>query len=175
MYNVPFPPYKEGYPHMQESSGNGRAHMTPHDDALINQINDAKGVLMVERERLMEEVADLDHSIKRYDKALKALTESWEPKAQPQKKVRNRTRETALAGLARSESWPVLREQIIAFAREHEQVTQAEFRKYYDDDITSGKASLAFELLRREDVLRVSGFDGNLKFFRLTKEALNAE
>ncbi len=162
---------------MQDNMDNGHAP-DQYDNALISEIEDRMGVLDTKRELLMEQVAAIDFDLKRYEKAIKALEgmPKEPPKVKPNTAAQKRTKDqraTALKTLARSEMWPGLREQIIAHAREHEEFTQTQFRKVYD--IPSPKASLAFELLRQEKVLRLARVDGNFKYYRLTEAHINAE
>jgi len=149
------------------------------DDDLINEIHDRMGSLDVHRGYLLDQVADVERALKRYERALKALGDpayATEPKqVKPNTHAAQRSAQqkaSAMKSMARSDTWPHLREAIIAYAHEHEEFRQVDFRDGYD--ITSSKSSTAFNLLREENVLRISRVDGNSKFYRLTKEALDA-
>ena len=61
------------------------------------------------------------------------------------------------------------------FAADHEEFRQVDFRAsgLEGANITSSISSTVFERLRQENVLRIARQDGNHKFYRLTREALN--
>ena len=161
---------------MQGHSDNGAPDsVLMYDQSILNEIEDVLNALDAERDALMTQIAGLDRTIKRYEKARRALEgEPTAPKVNPAKERSVKQRATALKGLARSDTWPSLREMIITYGHHHTEFTQSEFRKEHGG-VSSGKSSLAFELLREENVLRVARIDGNFKYYRLTKEAINAQ
>ena len=65
---------------------------------------------------------------------------------------------------------------MLEFAEDHEEFRQVDIRTLPGIDPTVAKSSmmaLAFEALRQEGVIRFARQDGNNKFFRLTRQAMN--
>jgi hypothetical protein len=115
--------------------------------------------------------------LRTYEKALAALT--GEPKKAGRPKQgqsgESRTKPSKLSEERIGEIETLVR----AYAADHEEFRQVDLRAAYSQlpsggTMTSGMSALAFEELRQRNVLRVSRIEGNSKFYRLTREALNA-
>lgn len=153
---------------MQDSNG----HAPMFDQGLITDIRDRIGALNVRRDELKEQLSELDAAVKRYEKAILALepVEKKDWKGGPKYRS-DKQRTAAMRNMRNSQAWPEIREAIISYAHDHDEFTQADFREGWD--MTSGKSSIAFRILHEEEnTLRIARIDGNKKYYRLTKEAL---
>lgn len=68
---------------------------------------------------------------------------------------------------------------IRAYAADHEEFRQVDVRSAHGvlesgGTFSSGMSAMAFEELRQRNVIRVARQDGNSKYYRLTREALNS-
>jgi len=111
--------------------------------------------------------------LRQAEKALAAF--QGEPRKAGRPKSPSRTAPAKLSEERISEIEAVVRE----YAEDHEEFRQVDLRSAYGKlpsggTLTSGISAIAFEELRQRNVIRVARQDGNSKFYRLTREALNA-
>jgi hypothetical protein len=71
-----------------------------------------------------------------------------------------------------------IREIVLEYAADHEEFRQVDIRTQPGLEgamVTSSVMTTAFNRLRQENVIRLARQEGNSKWFRLTREALNAQ
>jgi hypothetical protein len=151
---------------------NGTAPM-PEAEAIIAQLRElvvTRQTALAEHDRLRSQIVN---ELRTYEKALQAL--QGEPRKAGRPKGQSRTAPSKLSDERLAEIERIVRE----FAADHEEFRQVDIRSAYGTlpsggTMTSGMSAIAFEALRQRNVIRVARQDGNSKFYRLTREALNA-
>jgi hypothetical protein len=160
----------------QMSDENGDAPALPQASEIALQLH----ALVTDRENALAKhdlVRDkIVTELRTYEKALAALTGEPKKAGRPkQGQSGERTKPSKLSEERIGEIETLVRE----YAADHEEFRQVDLRAAYSQlpsggTMTSGMSALAFEELRQRNVLRVSRIEGNSKFYRLTREALNA-
>jgi hypothetical protein len=151
---------------------NGTAPL-PEAEPIIAQLRtlvETRQTALAEHDR---QRAQIVNELRTYEKALQAL--QGEPRKAGRPKSLSRTAPSKMSDERIAEIEGVVRE----YAAGHEEFRQVDIRSAYGTlpsggTFTSGMSALAFEELRQRNVIRVARQDGNSKFYRLTREALNA-
>jgi hypothetical protein len=151
---------------------NGTAPL-PEAEPIITQLRtlvETRQTALAEHDRLRAQIVN---ELRTYEKALQAL--QGEPRKAGRPKSPSRSAPAKLSEERISEIEAVVRE----YAIDHEEFRQVDLRSAYGKlpsggTLTSGISAIAFEELRQRNVIRVARQDGNSKFYRLTREALNA-
>ena len=117
--------------------------------------------------------AQIVNELRTYEKALQALQS--EPRKAGRPKGQARPVPSKLSDERIAEIDAIVRE----YAVDHEEFRQVDVRSAHGKlegggTFTSGMSAMAFEELRQRNVIRVARQDGNSKYYRLTREALNA-
>jgi hypothetical protein len=145
------------------------------DDAMVEALRDRVAQHQTRANQLRKEMDDELSYVRRYEKALTALTGEVPVKPGP-KPGRPRTSTSAgRPGGTRigPEKLATLRKAVLRFAADHEEFRQIDFRSDpLGEGVSSGQSSALFDVLRQENVLRMARVNGNEKFYRLTREAL---
>ena len=125
------------------------------------------------RDELVAELAELNGRLKRYERALTALspaeTEPAERRPGPKSKGGRAHQKPASIGTERLER---IEAAVRELATESDEFRQADVRNRLEG-VNSSMTALAFEALRQRGVIRLARQEGNSKYFRLTREALN--
>jgi hypothetical protein len=156
-----------------QAQNNGASDMYDATD-IIKELEGVISALVAEKEELKGQMGAIDAAIKRYGRAISALElpQALAPKAPKERS--GQKREASKDSMRRSARWDDLQTAVIAYAREHDEFRQVDLRNDLEDlKLTSGHSSIAFDILRDDNILRVSRIDGNSKFYRLTQEALS--
>jgi hypothetical protein len=127
------------------------------------------------RAELKAQLDAMDLEYKRADRALKMLTgELVTGKQSRQPTSSARVRE--IPSRVSDERLAVLRDTVLAYAEDHEEFRQVDIRTLPNVDSFLTRSSilaLGFEALRQEGTIRFARQDGNNKWFRLTRQAMN--
>ena len=163
-------------------TSNGHAATLHHDDQIVALIRVQADALEAKRAELQAALDEITPQLKRYEKALLAIqgeplrkdrrdpeTGELIPRAKPGPKPKGTVKVTGASAesIARNEA------AIRQLAEDHEDITQVEVRAITGE--SSGASSLAFRALRERGTIRLARQDGNAKYFRLTRSAINNE
>jgi hypothetical protein len=155
-----------------DSSTNGYA-VDAFDQAILTDLGDRISALHQHREDLMEQVAQVDATIRRYTKAMTALNPTvTRSRVNPVEDRKAKAKTRAMQTMANSAIYAEVVDRIHEFAQEQEEFRQIEFREWAGiEGLDSGKSSTAFAVLRDQNILRVSKVERGQKYYRLWKEA----
>lgn len=153
------------------SDENGTAPLT-EAEPIIAQLRDLVEVRQAALAEHDEKRAQIVNELRTYEKALQALY--GEPR-----KTRPKGQSRAIPSKLSDERVNEIETIIREYAVDHEEFRQVDLRSAHGElpsggTLTSGMSATAFEILRQRNVIRVARQDGNSKFYRLTREALNA-
>lgn len=137
-----------------------------NEDPILADLRERIKLLREQERGLQAQLSEVGSVIKRYERAIKVLQD--EPKAQATPKKRIRTDNTRIG----PERLDRIREAVLQYGQAHEEFRQVDIRALVD--INSSASAVAFEQLRQENVIRFARKDGNSKWYRLTREVLNA-
>jgi hypothetical protein len=159
---------------MTDEYSNGHVHLVDEDPVVIDlrkRIDQVKQ----EQQSLRERLAEVNDVVSRYERAVRALTGEKAPTPTPRtpgKRVREHPSGVGEERLDR------IREIVLEYAADHEEFRQVDIRTQPGLEgamVTSSVMTTAFNRLRQENVIRLARQEGNSKWFRLTREALNAQ
>lgn len=115
----------------------------------------------------------LKPELRRYESALRLLSgEQVDTAIDKPRQSRSKGVKTQSGTSIGPERLEAIERAVREYARDHEEFRQVDVRAVYD--MTSSVSATAFEILRQRNVLRVARVDGNSKFYRLTREAIEA-
>jgi len=138
-------------------------------DPLIEDLKKQVRSMRARERKLLDELDVLTPQLRRYEKALKVLEgEPIRAGRPPKDATKKRATRPNKIG---PEKLGQIREAVLEFADTHEEFRQVDIRGVMD--VTSGVTAIAFEMLRQENLIRFARQDGNNKWYRLTREALN--
>jgi hypothetical protein len=164
----------------QESlaASNGHAATNP-DDAIIDGIRAQLDGLEARRAELQAQLDEITPQLKRYEKAMLAIMgeplrkDRRDPetgeivRAKPGPKPKGTSQKASEESIERNVS------AIRQLAADNDDFTQVDVRAITGEK--SGQSSLAFRALRERGVIRLARQQGNAKYFRLTRAALNEQ
>ena len=137
---------------------------------VIMQLRSVQNGYAAKRAALKAELDKVDLEYKRADRALRLLTGeplAAKPRATPQKQYPKAIGDERLREI---------RFAVLKYAEDHEEFRQVDIRTMAGLDPTIAKSSTmatAFDQLRQENTIRLARVEGNSKWFRLTREAMN--
>jgi hypothetical protein len=161
-------PTEEDQP-MSDENGTAPSPQAEPIIAQLRELVDNRQDALMQHDLVRDQIVA---ELRTYEKALAALQGATR-KAKPKGQARTAPSKLSDERLAEIES--IVRE----YATDHEEFRQVDIRSAHGTlpsggTLSSGMSALAFEELRQRNVLRVARVEGNSKFYRLTREALNS-
>jgi hypothetical protein len=141
------------------------------DDDVIRVLA-AKRDLAYDRLRdIAYEVTAMQELIKRYDRAIRALTNEPSQRGRlPTKQLKAKPK-----GIG-PERMETIKDAVLAYAEDHEEFRQVDIRGVVPSALASSSVmAVAFEMLRQDNVIRLARKVGNQRYFRLTNAMLTAD
>ena len=138
---------------------------------VIMQLRSVQNGYAAKRAALKAELDKIDLEYKRADRALRLLT--GEPTSGPRPKPTPQKQYPKGIDDARLEE---IRAAVLKYAEDHEEFRQVDIRTMAGLDPAIAKSStmaIAFDKLRQDNTIRLARVEGNNKWFRLTREAMN--
>jgi hypothetical protein len=157
-------------------NGRSRTYMgASEEDPVVVDLRKRIEVVRAEQEALRSQLDVVNDRLSRYERAVRALT--GEKSAGPPKAIASSTRVRETPAKLSEGRLEAIKQAVLAYAKEHEEFRQVDVRTMPGLEGTLGKSStmaLAFNVLRQDNVIRLARQDGNSKWFRLTREQVNA-
>ena len=151
----------------------GADHDDTVDDELVETITARIEPTRRRRDELAAELAATNARLKRYERALGALAEPKDPAPTERRKPGPKPKQgpgprTSIGDERLAQIEAMVRE----LAAEGDEVRQVDVRNRLAG-VNSSTSAIAFEQLRQRNVIRLARQEGNNKYYRLTREALN--
>lgn len=172
---------------MPEPQSNGHGPTPADEDAkMVASLRKRVEALAAQRDELQAQMDEITPHLRRYEKAILALegqpinqhrqrSDDGEPPSLtgPKRGRPAGIRPKGKSGSISDERLVPIEQAVRDLAREQDDISQVAVRTRTGDN--SGTMAIAFEVLRQRNVIRLVRQEGNVKVFRLTREALNAQ